>query len=80
MKKLLTYGLGILFMFIGMNAVFADSSMYDYTYIDCHNGNDVTAEPFNSAKPYNTLQNGIQNSINYINNNWNTPNNTTNVA
>jgi len=73
MKKFLTYGLGLFFMFIWLNSVFADSSMYDYTYVDCNNGNDNTAEPFNHTKPYNTLQAWVQNSINYITSNWNIP-------
>ncbi len=53
--------------------------MMDYTYIDCHNGNDATAEPFNHEKPYNSLA-GIASSVSYVNEHWNVPENMANVT
>lgn len=71
MKKFLLLIAGIVLALGVANSTFAASSMLDYTYIDCVNGNDSIAEPFNSTKPYNSITLGIQNSINYINTNWN---------
>ncbi len=54
-------------------AAFAAPSMEDYTYVDCHNGQDSTAVPFDHTKPYSTLKAAIEGSINHINANWNIP-------
>ncbi len=72
MKKFLLF-VGFILSVSIAHTSFAASSMLDYTYIDCHAGNDTTAEPFNSTKPYNTLYAGIYSSINYINGFWNIP-------
>lgn len=48
--------------------VYADSDYTnDYTFIDCVNGDDTTAVPFDSSKPYGTLAGWIEATINYIN-------------
>jgi hypothetical protein len=59
--------------------VFASSLSYiyaysspseDYTYIDCDNWNDTTWVAFDHEKPYLSLKQWIEKTIQYINNNW----------
>lgn len=42
----------------------------DYTYIDCVNGSDLRGEPFNRTSPYLTLKAWVENTVNYINQQW----------
>ena len=43
----------------------------DYTLIDCINWNNDTWSAFDNSKPYATLKEGIENTVNYINTNVN---------
>lgn len=53
--------------------VFADSDYQnDYTLIDCENWSDSSWIPFDSNKPYKTLNEWIEKTVDYINNNINT--------
>ncbi|NDK07821.1 hypothetical protein EOM39_01085 [Candidatus Gracilibacteria bacterium] len=72
MKKLLF--LSLLIGFIFNFQVYADNVDYqtDYTLIDCQNGDDLGGVPFDSSKPYKTLNEGIEKTVDYINNNVNT--------
>ncbi|MFA5917775.1 MAG: hypothetical protein WC850_06090 [Candidatus Gracilibacteria bacterium] len=66
MRKVILLILGF-FCFINLH-VFADSNYQnDYTLIDCENGSDSSGTPFDSTKPYKTLNEGIEKTINYIN-------------
>lgn len=51
--------------------IYADSNpSWDYTYIDCKNGSDTNAIPFDRTKPYMTLKKWVEATIQYINDNW----------
>lgn len=53
---------------LDLSNVYADSDPYgNYTYIDCYNGVDNQAIPFDNTKPYLTLKKGIEQTVQYIN-------------
>ncbi len=69
MKKIF---LILLVFILNFTLVSADSNYSnDYTLIDCINGNNSTWVPFDSSKPYSTLKEWIEKTINYINSNVN---------
>lgn len=63
----------LLFLFLWFTTnIFADSNyLEDYTYIDCISWDNLTWVAFDSTKPYATLKEGIENTIDYINTNIN---------
>ncbi|MCK9271916.1 hypothetical protein M0P65_00010 [Candidatus Gracilibacteria bacterium] len=73
MRKYIKYAVFILF-FAGVSLnnsnIYASSNPSgDFTYIDCENGSDTSGTPFDSAKPYLSLKQGIEKSVKYINDN-----------
>lgn len=72
LKKVYKWIVVFLLFFCFMQFSFADSDYEnDYTLIDCINWNDSTWVAFDSEQPYKTLKLGIEETINYINQNIN---------
>lgn len=65
MKKLVILLISLILFY---TQTFASSDYQnDYTLIDCENWSDSTWIPFDSSKPYKTLNDWIEKTINYIN-------------
>jgi len=71
MKKIMLLSMFILFSFNINFTFWASANPGDYTLIDCLDWNDLTWEPFNSWKPYQTLKLWIEKTISNINTNTN---------
>lgn len=68
MKKIIIFIFSLFVSVLVFTQVQADSDFInDYTYVDCQNGDDATAAPFDSSKPYSSLAVWIQATTNYIN-------------
>lgn len=66
----------LIFLFISLFLLYshtfaASDYQSDYTLIDCENWSDSSWIPFDSTKPYKTLNDWIEKTIEYINNNIN---------
>jgi hypothetical protein len=66
MRKVILLILGF-FCFINLHVFAASDYQNDYTLIDCLNWSDSVWTPFDSTKPYKTLNEWIEKTINYIN-------------
>jgi len=73
MKSLQILILILLFLFSLNIANWESEVKNNYSLIDCIDGNDNTAEVFNSDKPYQTLKWWIEKTIAFINTNINKP-------
>lgn len=68
MKKIIIFIFSLFVSVLVFTQVQANSDyINDYTYVDCQNGDDATAIPFDSSKPYSSLAAWIQATTDYIN-------------
>ena len=70
MKRIFFFLLLSVATFFITNISAASNPAWDYTYINCNTGSDVTGTPFDSDKPYLSLKKWVESTIAYINSNW----------